>query len=357
MRPFDLSKFRRDLTKNIPGISLGFHDPKHWVSTGNYALNYCISSDFNRGVPLGKVTMFAGQSGSGKSFICSGNLVKAAQDQGVFVVLIDTENALDENWLKPLGVDTSEEKLLKVNMSMIDDVARLMSDFMKDYKARFSNVDEKDRPKILFVLDSLGMLLTPTDVNQFEAGDLKGDMGRKPKAMAALVRNCVNMFGEYDVGLVVTNHSYASQDMFDPDDKISGGQGFIYASSIVVAMQRRKLKEDEDGKKVTDVRGIRAACKIMKTRYNKPFENVEIKIPWETGMDPYSGLVDLFEKKGVLGKDSTKMKYVDKTGKDHKYFRNSIPNSLLDLIMDEWDENRVALVAEEAANAAEDASE
>ena len=340
MRPFDLSKFRKELTKNIPGISLGFHDPKVWISTGNYALNYCISSDFKRGIPLGKVTMFAGQSGSGKSFICSGNLVRHAQQQGIFVVLIDTENALDEKWLSALGVDTSEEKLLKVNMAMVDDVARLMSDFMKDYKSRYDAVSEAERPKILFVLDSLGMLLTPTDVNQFEAGELKGDMGRKPKALAALVRNCVNMFGEYDVGLAVTNHSYASQDMFDPDDKISGGQGFVYASSIVVAMQKRKLKEDEDGKKVTDVRGIRAACKIMKTRYNKPFENVEIKIPWETGMDPYSGLIDLFEKKGVLAKDSTKMKYVDKTGKEHKYFRSAIPNELLDLIMDEWDETR-----------------
>lgn len=341
MKPFDLSKFRKDLTKNIPGVSLGFHDPKVWISTGNYALNYCISSDFKRGVPLGKVTMFAGQSGSGKSFICSGNLVRHAQEQGIFVVLIDTENALDEKWLHALGVDTSEDKLLKVNMAMVDDVARLMSDFMKDYKSRYDSADETERPKILFVLDSLGMLLTPTDVNQFEAGELKGDMGRKPKALAALVRNCVNMFGEYDIGLAVTNHSYASQDMFDPDDKISGGQGFIYASSIVVAMQKRKLKEDEDGKKDADVRGIRAACKIMKTRYNKPFENVEIKIPWETGMDPYSGLIDLFEKKGVLVKDSTKMKYVDKSGKEHKYFRSAIPNDLLDIIIEEWDEIQV----------------
>jgi hypothetical protein len=48
------------------------------------------------------------------------------------------------------------------------------------------------------------------------------------------------MFGSWNVGMVCTNHTYASQDMFDPDDKISGGQGFIYASSIVVAM--RKLK-------------------------------------------------------------------------------------------------------------------
>lgn len=341
MRPFDVSKFRRDITKSIPGISVGFHDPNTWISSGNYALNYAISGDFTKGIPLGKVTMFAGQSGSGKSFICAGNIVRNAQQNGIFPILIDTENALDEKWLTPLGVDTSEDKLLKANLAMVDDVAKLISDFMKDYKVRFEKVDVADRPKVLFVLDSLGMLLTPTDVNQFEAGDLKGDMGRKPKALTALVRNCVNMFGEYDVGLVVTNHSYASQDMFDPDDKISGGQGFIYASSIVVAMRRLKLKEDEDGKKTTDVRGIRAACKIMKTRYNKPFESVEIKIPWDTGMDEYSGLIDLFEKKGVLVKEGNKLKYYDNTGKEHKYFRSGITNDLLDLIMSEWDENRL----------------
>jgi RecA/RadA recombinase len=341
MRPFDISKFRKDITKSIPGVSLGFHDPKTWINSGNYALNYAISGNFNYGIPLGKVTMFAGQSGSGKSFICSGNVVRNAQKQGIFPILIDTENALDENWLKPLGVDTNDDKLLKINMAMIDDVARLISDFMKDYKDKYEKVEPEERPKVLFVLDSLGMLLTPTDVNQFEAGDLKGDMGRKPKALAALVRNCVNMFGEYEVGLVVTNHSYASQDMFDPDDKISGGQGFVYASSIVVAMRKLKLKEDEDGKKVTDVRGIRAACKIMKTRYNKPFESVEIKIPWDTGMDAYSGLVDLFEKKGVLAKDGNKLKYTDKNGKEHKYFRSGLTDELLDLIMNEWDENKV----------------
>ena len=281
-KPFDVSRFRKDITKAIDGLSIGFNDPTDWVSTGNYALNFRISSDFNKGVPLGKVTVFAGESGAGKSYICSGNLVKHAQEAGIFVVLIDSENALDEKWLHALGVDTSEDKLLKLNMAMIDDVAKTISEFMKGYKAMTDDV----KPKVLFIIDSLGMLLTPTDVNQFDAGDLKGDMGRKPKALTALVRNCVNMFGSHNVGLVATNHTYASQDMFDPDDKISGGQGFIYASSIVVAMRKLKLKEDEDGNKVSEVRGIRAACKVMKTRYAKPFESVQVKIPYDTGMSP-----------------------------------------------------------------------
>jgi recombination protein RecA len=319
MRPFDVTKFRKEITKSIDGLSIGFNDPTDWISTGNYALNYLISGDFNRGIPLGKVTVFAGESGAGKSYICSGNIVKHAQEQGIFVVLIDTENALDETWLHALGVSTDESKLLKLSMAMVDDVAKTISTFMSDYKA----LPDGERPKVLFVIDSVGMLLTPTDVNQFEAGDMKGDLGRKAKSLTALVRNCVNMFGAYGVGMVCTNHTYASQDMFDPDDKISGGQGFIYASSIVVAMKKLKLKEDEDGNKISDVMGIRSACKVMKTRYAKPFEGVQVKIPYSTGMSPYSGLVDLAEKKGLLKKDGNRLAFTTADGEIIKQFRKA----------------------------------
>ena len=330
-KAFDLSKFRKTLTKSIDGLGIGFNDPTDWVSTGNFALNYLISGDFNKGIPLGKVTVFAGESGAGKSYICSGNIVKHAQEQGIYVILVDSENALDEKWLHNLGVDTSEEKLLKLNMAMIDDVAKTIHEFMTEYKAM------TERPKVLFVIDSLGMLLTPTDINQFEAGDLKGDMGRKPKALTALVRNCVNMFGNYNVGMVCTNHTYASQDMFDPDDKISGGQGFVYASSIVVAMKKLKLKEDEDGNKTSEVNGIRAACKIMKTRYAKPFETLQIKIPYEQGMNPYSGLVDLCEKAGLLVQSGNRLAWVDpETGEEFKFYRKEWKDDKLDMLMSKF---------------------
>jgi len=334
VKAFDVSKFRKTLTKSITGMSSGFNDPTDWISTGNYALNYLVSGDFNKGIPLGKVTVFAGESGAGKSYICAGNIVKHAQEQGIFVVLIDSENALDETWLKALEVDTDEKKLLKLNMSMIDDVAKTVSTFMDDYRA----MNEEDRPKVLFVIDSLGMLLTPTDVDQFQKGDMKGDMGRKPKALTSLVRNTVNMIGSHNVGLVCTNHTYASQDMFDPDDKISGGQGFIYASSIVVAMKKLKLKEDADGNKISEVKGIRAGCKVMKTRYAKPFEGVQVKIPYETGMNPYSGLVDLFEKKGILVKEGNRLKYVDSKGTETKEYRKvwESGGEPLDNIMNEF---------------------
>jgi recombination protein RecA len=337
-KAFDISKFRKSITKSIDGLGIGFNDPTDWISTGNYALNYLISGDFFKGVPLGKVTVFAGESGAGKSYICSGNIIKAAQEQGIYVILVDSENALDEKWLLDLGVDTSDNKLLKLNMAMIDDVAKTISEFMKEYKV----MPDSERPKVLFVIDSLGMLLTPTDVNQFEAGEMKGDMGRKPKALTSLVRNCVNMFGSWTVGMVCTNHTYASQDMFDPDDKISGGQGFIYASSIVVAMRKLKLKTDADGNKTTTVNGIRSACKIMKTRYSKPFESVQVEIPYTTGMSPHSGLVDLFEAKGMLKKEGNSLVYTTAEGEIIKQFRKAWDRNEkegLSIMMDEISKN------------------
>lgn len=342
VKTHDFSKFRKSLTKSIDGLSIGFNDPTDWISTGNFALNYLISGDFNKGVPLGKVVCFAGESGSGKSFVCSGNIVKNAQQQGIFTVLIDTENALDESWLKALGVDTSEDKLLKLSMAMVDDVAKTISEFMKEYRT----LPEDERPKVLFVIDSLGMLLTPTDVNQFEGGDLKGDMGRKPKALMSLVRNCVNMLGSYNVGLVTTNHTYASQDPYSPDDKVSGGSGIVYSSSIVVAMKKLKLKLDEDGNKISEVRGIRAGCKVMKSRFSKPFEEIELQIPYDTGLNPYSGMFDLLEKKNMISKEGISYVYIDNNGAKHKYLRkewNKNTNNIFDLVISEFKNRDISI--------------
>ena len=361
VKPFNPDKFRKGITKALPGVAAGFHDPDTWVSTGNYVLNYLISGDFHKGIPLGKVTCFAGESGAGKSYIAAGNLVRHAQEQGIFVVLLDSENALDEKWLQAIGIDTSEDKLLRIGVAMVDDVAKILSEFVKEYKGSYEHVDEEERPKVLFVVDSLGMLLTPTDSDQFEKGDMKGDLGRKAKSLTALVRNAVNRIAQWNIGFVVTNHTYASQDMFDPDDKISGGQGFIYASSIVVAMKKLKLKLDADGNKVSDVKGIRAACKVMKSRYAKPFESVKVNIPYDTGMDPYSGMFDMLMGMGILEKVGNRYKYVSPVDNEEiilfqkAWSRND--DGCLDRVMEEFAQIKKKAnynIADHAADVTED---
>jgi hypothetical protein len=80
----------------------------------------------------------------------------------------------------------------------------------------------------------------------------------------------------------------------------------------------------------------------MKTRYAKPFESVQIKIPYETGMNPYSGLLDLFEKKGLLTKDGNRLKYNTADGTEIKLFRKaweSNEDGCLDTVMSETTNN------------------
>ena len=100
------------------------------------------------------------------------------------------------------------------------------------------------------------------------------------------------------------------------------------------------MSEDADGNKVSTVQGIRAACKVMKSRYSKPFEGVQIKIPYESGMDPYSGMLEMLESKGIVEKVGNKLSYVSPiTGEEIKEFRKGWSNDKLQLIIDEWGQN------------------
>jgi hypothetical protein len=61
----------------------------------------------------------------------------------------------------------------------------------------------------------------------------------------------------------------------------------------------------------------------MKTRYAKPFEGVQVKIPYTTGMSPYSGLVDLIEKKELLKREGNSLVFTTSEGEIIKKFRKA----------------------------------
>jgi hypothetical protein len=71
---------------------------------------------------------------------------------------------------------------------------------------------------------------------------------------------------------------------------------------------------------------------------------VQVKIPYETGMNPYSGLVELFEKKGLLEKQGNRLKYVDLAGNEHLDYRKQWNGPKLDMIMSEYNEKTAAVV-------------
>lgn len=336
--PFSRKDFRKKIDKSIPGLSYGFHDPVTWISTGCYALNYLISGRFDGGIPLeGKFTMFAGDSGSGKSYIATANFIRDCQAKGIYCVVFDTENALDEAWLKALDVDTSPDAMEMVKSATVDDVSKAMGEIIDLYKAQNDSVPYDQRPKLAFIIDSIGMLITPNQEKQYMEGDQKGDMGLKAKQITNMLRVTLAKIASQPIGLIGTNHVYDSQDQYQPD-KIAGGKMLEFASSVIVQMNKYLLKEDDHGKELpkgATARGIRSTAVVRKSRYAKPFEKIKIDIPYEEGMNPYSGLYDLFKGKGLLTLVANRWQYIcPKTGEVLSEFRKDLVTSgLYDRIM------------------------
>ena len=281
---------------------------------------------------------------SGKSYVASGNVVRWCQENNILPIIIDTENALDEEWMKAMNVDTNGY-IIKYQAALLDDIAKIMSDFITNYKASYDSEAYENRPRVLFIIDSLGMAITPVEQKQFDDGDMKGDMGRKQKQIYSLCRNFMSSCGSEPVGLLCTQHTYDSQDLFNPDLKIAGGRGLEFTPSIIIALTKNKLK-DEDGKKTSGVKGIKVRAAVRKTRYTQPFQEVKFNIPWDTGMDPYSGLFELFAEqltyKGnpILSKEGAWVAYYSlKTGEEvFKKYRKDITREDYNKIMDEYTE-------------------
>ena len=340
VKPFNLDKLRK-LHNKKHGVKDGFNDPITWIDTGNRALNRMISGDFHKGIPLGAVTVFAGESGSAKSYIVSGNLVRNALEQGINVVVLDSEDALKTKWVTRLGVDPEHPNLVKYVKNTVNEIVEVINDFTNEYRKDYYDTPREEQPKLLFIVDSLGFVETDTSVEQFDKGELKGDKGIKAKALKMLVGNCIRLFAGFEIGLVATNHTYKSQDMYNPDDVISGGSGFIFASSIIVSMNKRKLRSEEDDsnkdkKKTKDIVGITAAIKCVKTRFSKPYEEVLINIPYSSGMDPYSGLFELFKNRGILVQNGSWYTYTKKDGEIINLQRKNMDDKFFDMVMNDF---------------------
>lgn len=331
--PLFLGRFRREHNKKR-AVKDGFFDPITWIDTGNYALNKMISGDFHRGIPIGGVVLIAGETGSAKSLLVSGNIVRNALASDATVLLLETEGRVTPNWLRRAGVDPEHPNLAGYFKSTVNDIAQTINDFMSEYVAENRTVPRQQQPKVLIVVDSLGFIETDSSIAQFENADIKGDKGLKAKQLRALVSNCIRLFRGYEVGMVATNHTYKAQEAWQ-DDVISGGTGVQYGSSIVVSMNKLRLREDAKVKG-SPIIGIQCRVKCTKTDFAKPFEEVVMEIPYETGVDRYSGLFDMALSRDVLVKDGNRYRYTAADGTAVVRYRKDMDGPFFDRVIAEW---------------------
>lgn len=289
--PF-LEKFKKEVAK-LETVGVGIKTTEEWLSTGNFALNRALSGDFKKGIPLSKLTLFAGPSGSGKSFI-AGNIALQAQLEGYHVLYLDSEHAIDVDYLGKIGVNIKPEHLTYLSVTTIEDVNQVLSEFFKDYIKAYGK-DNSGATKTLIVLDSLAMLSSSTEMDNYDKGVIRGDQGQLAKRRKAMLRLAVGYLGRLPIAMVVTDHVYP-QDIMMGDGAWAITNSTKFSSSIIGLVTKLKLKDEGV------VTGVRMRFETYKSRFAKLGSKVELEVPYNKGMSSVSGLLEMLEEMGVVGK-------------------------------------------------------
>ena len=319
-----MAKIEKDLEKS--GIEVGTGEPpRYWYSTGNHVLNKVISGSFMRGIPQGRLLCFTGPAASGKSFLV-GNALREAQKDGAMLVVLDSENALDEEFVSNIGVNVKKDYTY-VEVNTISETKRVVSKVLKGYRDTYGR--DPDAPKVLIAIDSLDMLMTETEQEHFEKGVSKGDQGQRNKQLKAMLREFVQNTKGLNVSIIVTAQVYKNQDLLNGEGLYIVSEAIRFSLSQIVMITKLKLKKD------SNVEGIRMKCEGYKTRFTKPYQTVTIEVPYDTGMDKYNGLLDVAVELGVI-----EAKGAWKNFGEHKWNSKEIPEEHLPAILEECEKRR-----------------
>ena len=294
-----LNDFKKKAEK-LESVTVGISKPGRWFSSGNYGLNRAMCGSYLRGLPESRIILLAGPSGGGKSFLAC-NMIKQAQDEGAFILALDSENALDIEFLTKIGVDVDDPtKFLKMDVGTIEDVNKICADFFKGYKAEHG----KDGPPVVILLDSIAMLSTETETENYEKGVIKGDQGQRAKRTKAMMRMICSKIAQLPITMIATDHVYP-KDIIEGDGKWAVTNSTKFAASIILIIERLKLKEGEA------VVGVRMKVETYKSRFTKISNKITLEVPYDRGMSYTTGLCDVLEEDGVITKCFGGWSFVD----------------------------------------------
>tara|TARA_B000000441_G_C21714593_1_gene334812 strand:+ start:72 stop:1085 length:1014 start_codon:yes stop_codon:yes gene_type:complete len=269
------------------GVSAG--DCSSFVDTGSYILNALISGSIFGGLPQNKITALAGESSTGKTFFAL-SIVKNFLDQNPNgeVAYFETESAISKDMMTSRGIRTKNVGLVPVTtvQEFRTQAIKIVDEYMSFKK--------EDRPPMMFVLDSLGMLSTSKEVQDASDGKETRDMTRA-QVIKSIFRILSLKLGQAGIPLIVTNHTYEVVGAYVPTKEMGGGTGLKYAASSILFLSKKKEK---DGK---DVVGNIIKCEAKKSRFTKENSKIETRLFYDSrGLDKYYGLLELGERHGVF---------------------------------------------------------
>ena len=269
------------------------------IDTGSYILNAALSGSLYGGVPNNKITAFAGEAATGKTFFVLGvmsQFLKTNPDGGV--IYFDTESAVTNEMMQQRGIDT--QRVVKSEPESIQRFRHTSLQVLDNYLEQ--PLDER-RP-FLMVLDSLGQLSSSKELEDTAEGKETRDM-TKAQVLKATFRVLNLKLAKAGIPLIVTNHTYDVVGSYVPTKEMSGGSGLKYSASTIVMLSKSK---ERDGK---DIVGNIIKARMQKSRLSRENKLVEVLLTYDKGLDRYYGLIELGESAGVFKKVANRIELPD----------------------------------------------
>ena len=275
------------------GVAAG--DVDSFVDTGSYIFNALLSGSLKGGLPKNKITALAGESATGKTFFALGMVKQFLEDHPeAAVIYFESESALTKDMIEERGIDSN--RIVIVPVVTVQEFRNQSLNILDKYL----ETDESERPPMMFVLDSLGMLSTTKDIEDTAEGKETRDMTRAQITKGAF-RVLTLKLGRAKVPMIVTNHTYDVIGSMFPQKEMGGGSGLKYAASSIIFLSKRKEK---DG---TEIIGNIIHCKNAKSRLTVENRMVDVRLTYDKGLDRYYGLLDLALAFDVFKKQGTRV--------------------------------------------------
>ena len=208
------------------------------------------------GLPYGKIVMIAGDSDSGKTS-CAIAAMKAAQQQEVAVLYVETENKTTAEDLRNWGVDADQVMLVQESIAerAFEAMFTLWDQFFKAYPTG----------RLLVVFDSLGNVVSMRDT-EIDLTEAKQKPGGKGQINRLGLNKLVAKRDESEVAILIINYTY--DNIGSPGKTNAGGKAVNFFSSLTYQTSRKQwLEKTVKGEKIRT--GARVQWKLFKNHLDK----------------------------------------------------------------------------------------
>ena len=284
-------------------------DLTEWVSTGDDMLDLAISNRPNGGFPVGRIVEVTGLEASGKSLLSAHTLANT-QKKGGLAVYIDTENAINQEFLEALGVDTA--KLLYVPLETVEDIFDAMDSIIESVRKSGKN------RLVTIVVDSVAAATTKVELAADY--DQAGYATQKAIIISKAMRKITNLIGRERILVVFTNQLRVRMGVsFGDPYTTSGGKAIGFHASCRLRMkQMGKLNAKIGG--VDQAVGIKTKVQVIKNRMGPPLRSIDFEIYFDRGIDRYGSWLNTMKTYKLLKQGGAWYTWVDEsTGEEVKF--------------------------------------